>query len=127
MDPRGWGASAFVGAIVRLGGPLANRLRMCGLIRAYETRPLPDDDPTPKPRLAMINDETTPIGFVVELLVRRAGLDEHEAARVANTAHYRGCCTIPFAEGEQAETIARAIRADAASAGHPLVVEVDAA
>ena len=71
--------------------------------------------------LEMLNDDTTPLEFVVAMLQAHAGLDEAAASAVAMQIHTRGGVLLPLADRAHADAVADAIARDARAQGHHLV------
>jgi ATP-dependent Clp protease adapter protein ClpS len=71
--------------------------------------------------IEVLNDEITPMEFVTDVLRAHAGLDAEAATEKMQEIHTRGGALIPAASLEEAQRIASAIGADAASQGHRLV------
>lgn len=110
---------------------LLNRIR--GRRYAY-----PDTSPTfqPETRLArldgftppgfstgieVLNNNTTPMEFVISVLTTHLQISRDEATRLTMTIHSKGGLLIPLATYEQAERVASAITSDANARGYSLV------
>ena len=71
--------------------------------------------------IEMLNDDTTPMEFVVQMLEQHAGLD-HEAAIAATVGiHQRGGLVLALPDRAAADAVADAIVRDARAQGHALV------
>ncbi|MDH0867797.1 ATP-dependent Clp protease adaptor ClpS [Mitsuaria sp. GD03876] len=69
----------------------------------------------------MLNDATTPMPFVLEMLGRHLDLNEHVALMTMIQIHNSGGALIPLGSARQARRIADAVSAASAAAGHGLV------
>lgn len=83
------------------------------------------DDPNSVPAgfahgVEILNDDTTPMEFVVRVLEKHFGLAEREAVRAMLEIHGRGGILMATATEEQASTIAEAIVRDAHLEKHSL-------
>ncbi len=66
----------------------------------------------------ILNDRTTPMQFVLDVLQRHLGRDAHQAFVEMLGIHNRGGVLLPFTTREDAERTASAIALDAHAAGH---------
>lgn len=69
----------------------------------------------------VLNDNTTPMEFVVSTLSANLGLSRKEATRTMITIHEKGGALLPTANRAQADAVAQAITAAAANLKYPLV------
>jgi ATP-dependent Clp protease adapter protein ClpS len=69
----------------------------------------------------ILNDNGTPMEFVVEVLQADFGLSHRDAARTMLSIHYRGGALLPLASMSLAETAAQAVSAKASAKNHPLI------
>lgn len=89
-----------------------------------ETRKRPPDLVPPPgfvQGIEILNDDTTPMNFVVTALCDHAGLTPEEAQQMMLTIHLRGRALIPTASLAEAQSIAARITADAGTHNYPLV------
>ena len=70
--------------------------------------------------IEVLNDNTTPMEFVVRMLVNHLQVSRDDAVRLMVSIHVRGGLLLPLEAG-RAEAVAAAIMADAAAASQPLV------
>lgn len=79
----------------------------------------------PMYRVLMLNDDYTPMDFVVEVLSLFFGMDGEKATRIMLTVHTEGkaCCGI-FSK-DVAETKAMMVNKYAREQQHPLLCEID--
>ena len=71
--------------------------------------------------IEMLNDDTTPMEFVVAVLQAYLGFDQTGAHAVAMQIHTRGGVLLPLADRARADAVADAIARDARAQGHRLV------
>lgn len=71
--------------------------------------------------IELLNDDATPMAFVVEMLREHLRLDEDVAAATTLEIHRRGGVLLALDDGEQARAVAAAILREARDRGHPLV------
>ena len=71
--------------------------------------------------IELLNDDTTPMEFVVAVLQGYLGLDQTGAHAVAMQIHTRGGVLLPLADRARADAVADAIARDARAQGHRLV------
>lgn len=71
--------------------------------------------------LELLNDNTTPMEFVVSILARYLDMDREQAIALMLKVHWDGGVLIPVEAMEAAEAMAAAISSDARAAGHQLV------
>jgi len=71
--------------------------------------------------IEMLNDDTTPMEFVVAMLQAHLGFDQAGASAVAMQIHTRGGVLLPLADRARADAVAAAIARDAHAHGHSLV------
>ncbi|MGN6526592.1 MAG: ATP-dependent Clp protease adaptor ClpS [Burkholderiaceae bacterium] len=68
----------------------------------------------------ILNDDRTPMEFVVAVLERHLGLDHQSAVAATNSIHTRGGHLFPLADGPRAEEVARSVTQEARDRGYPL-------
>ncbi len=71
--------------------------------------------------IEILNDDTTPMDFVVAMLERHAGLQQDAAIATMVDIHVRGGALLPFPSREAADAVADAIARDTRAQGHRLV------
>jgi ATP-dependent Clp protease adapter protein ClpS len=71
--------------------------------------------------LEILNNTTTPMDFVTDVLSTYAGLSLEKAREAMLAIHTRGGVLLPTASAEEAQRIAALVTADAAQHGYPLV------
>jgi ATP-dependent Clp protease adaptor protein ClpS len=71
--------------------------------------------------LEILNDDRTPMEFVVSALGAHIGFDRKDAVRTMLTIHSRGGALLPMSSMEEASKAAQAITAQAAEHNYPLV------
>ncbi len=71
--------------------------------------------------IEMLNDDTTPMEFVVAMLQAHLGFDQAGAGAAAMQIHTRGGILLPLADRARADAVADAIARDARALGHGLV------
>jgi ATP-dependent Clp protease adapter protein ClpS len=71
--------------------------------------------------LEILNDDRTPMEFVVSALGAHIGFDHKDAVRTMLTIHSRGGALLPMSSMEEADKAARAITAEAEKHNYPLV------
>ena len=76
----------------------------------------------PRYQVVFINDDYTPMHFVVELLIGRFRHDASTAVDLMLTVHETGSAIAGIYSRDVAETLAELTTADARTAGHPLQV-----
>jgi ATP-dependent Clp protease adapter protein ClpS/Zn-dependent protease len=69
----------------------------------------------------ILNDNTTPMNLVVEVLVKYLRVEQKDAIDLMLAIHQKGGVVIPLASQAEAETVADGITRDARNAGHTLV------
>jgi ATP-dependent Clp protease adapter protein ClpS len=69
----------------------------------------------------ILNDNTTPMEFVVSVLQKHADLDRKSSIRTMLTIHYKGGILLPFQSQEFAERVANSISAEASAHNHQLI------
>jgi len=74
--------------------------------------------------LEILNDDRTPMEFVVSVLGDHIGFDRKAAIRTMLTIHSQGGALLPMSSMEEAGKAARAIAAEAAEHNYPLVCRV---
>jgi ATP-dependent Clp protease adapter protein ClpS len=71
--------------------------------------------------IEILNDNTTPMAFVVEILQKHIPLDKRSAIRKMLFIHYKGGLLLPVESRELAKHIAASITAEAREHNHQLV------
>ncbi len=71
--------------------------------------------------IEILNDVTTPMDFVVEVLQKYVGLDKASSVRTMLAIHYRGGVLLPFDSREIANRVADSITIDAQQRNHNLI------
>lgn len=125
-----------MGNIENLQLPLVKARSICASMNGAE-----DDDKegglavqTERPKLkrppmykvVMINDDYTPMEFVVETLEVFFGMDREKATRVMLTVHTQGKATCGIYSRDVAETKAAQVNQYARDNEHPLLCEIEA-
>lgn len=78
-------------------------------------------------KVVMINDDYTPMEFVVETLEIFFGMDREKATRVMLAVHTQGKATCGIYSKDVAETKAAQVNQHARDNEHPLLCEIEAA
>ncbi len=76
-------------------------------------------------KVVMLNDDYTPMDFVVEVLERFFGMDIEKATRVMLAVHNDGRATCGIYTKDVAETKAMMVNQYARESEHPLLCEID--
>ena len=86
-----------------------------------------DQDVAPPPRYAVVllNDDFTPMDFVVAILVKLFEKSAEEAATIMLDVHERGKGLAGTYAHDIAETKAAQVRGIAQANGHPLMAEIE--
>ena len=71
--------------------------------------------------IEMLNDDTTPMEFVIEMLQKHLKLEREAAVAAMLGVHTRGGLLLPVEDHERAEQIARAIATESRERGHQLI------
>jgi|HubBroStandDraft_5_1064220.scaffolds.fasta_scaffold50378_3 ATP-dependent Clp protease adapter protein ClpS len=71
--------------------------------------------------LELMNDNATPMAFVVSVLMRCVGLGESEATRTMLATHTKGGALLPMTSFEESKRVAELVTAEARNNNHPLV------
>lgn len=79
----------------------------------------------PMYKVVMLNDDYTPMDFVVEVLEHFFGMDAEKATRVMLTVHTEGRATCGIYSKDVAETKAMMVNQYARENQHPLLCEID--
>ena len=74
-----------------------------------------------------INDEQTPMDFVVQSLIKHFHYNQEQATKMTNTIHNDGKGVVALYNFEIAEQKATEVKVDAVQHGHPLEIKVEAA
>jgi len=80
----------------------------------------------PMYKVVMMNDDYTPMEFVVETLELFFGMDREKATRVMLTVHTQGKATCGVYSRDVAETKAAQVNQYARDNEHPLLCEIEA-
>lgn len=80
----------------------------------------------PMYKVVMMNDDYTPMEFVVETLEIFFGMDREKATRVMLTVHTQGKATCGIYSRDVAETKAAQVNQYARDNEHPLLCEIEA-
>ena len=94
-----------------------------GDLAVEEARPRVKEPPMYK--VVMLNDDYTPMEFVVEVLERFFGMDREKATRVMLTVHTEGKATCGVFTRDVAETKADQVVDYARENQHPLLCQVE--
>ena len=76
-------------------------------------------------KVVMLNDDYTPMDFVVEVLERFFGMDAERTTRIMLTVHTEGRATCGIYTKDVAETKAMMVNEYARECQHPLLCEID--
>ncbi len=76
-------------------------------------------------QVVMLNDDYTPMDFVVEVLKRFFGMNEEKATQVMMTVHTQGKAVCGIYTRDVAETKAAQVNIYAAECQHPLLCELE--
>ena len=71
--------------------------------------------------LELMNDNLTPMAFVVSVLQNFAGLNENEAMHLMLEVHKKGGVLFPMASFDESKRVAELVTAEARKNNHPLV------
>jgi ATP-dependent Clp protease adapter protein ClpS len=71
--------------------------------------------------IEILNDDKTPMEFVVDVLSTQAGLNKQDAIRTMLAIHTRGGALIPLPSSAEAQRVAAQILAEATQHNHPLL------
>jgi ATP-dependent Clp protease adaptor protein ClpS len=74
-----------------------------------------------------LNDEQTPIEFVISSLIKHFQYNDEQAKKMTNTIHNDGKGVVALYNFEIAEQKATEVKVDAVQHGHPLDIKVEAA
>ena len=74
-----------------------------------------------------MNDEQTPMDFVVQSLIKHFQYSKEQAAKMTNTIHNDGKGVVALYSWEIAEQKATEVKVDAVQHGHPLDIKVESA
>tara|TARA_Y100000592_G_C5206309_1_gene192901 strand:+ start:205 stop:510 length:306 start_codon:yes stop_codon:yes gene_type:complete len=72
-----------------------------------------------------MNDEQTPMDFVVNSLIKHFQYNQEQAKKMTNTIHNDGKGVVAMYNFEIAEQKATEVKVDAVQHGHPLEVKVE--
>ena len=76
-------------------------------------------------RVMMINDDYTPMDFVVEVLVTYFNMDDQKATQVMLAVHTQGKAVCGIFTRDVAETKVAQVNQYSAESGHPLLCEIE--
>lgn len=96
-----------------------------GDLAVQETRP--ELAPPPMYKVVIMNDDYTPMDFVVEVLENFFNMDREKATRVMLTIHTQGQATVGIFTRDVAETKAAQVVDYAQQNQHPLLCRVEQA
>lgn len=85
----------------------------------------PEVKPPPLYRVLLLNDDYTPMDFVVEVLERFFGLNREQATRIMLTVHTEGRAVCGLFTRDIAETKAEQVNEYARTCQHPLLCEIE--
>ena len=71
--------------------------------------------------LELMNDNATPMEFVVSVLTNHVGFSESEAIRVMLAIHTKGGALLPMPSFEESKRVAELVTTEARAKNHPLV------
>lgn len=91
---------------------------------AVQTAP-PELKRPPMYAVLLMNDDYTPMDFVIEILQSYFGMDFDQASQVMLTVHYEGKGTAGVYPRDIAETKANQVNNYARSQGHPLLCQIE--
>lgn len=91
---------------------------------AVETAP-PQFKRPPLYHVVLLNDDYTPMDFVIEILQQYFGLNLDQATEVMLTVHYEGKGIAGVYPRDIAETKANQVNNYARSQGHPLLCQIE--
>ena len=74
-----------------------------------------------------LNDEQTPMDFVINSLIKHFQYSEEQAAKMTDTIHNDGIGVVGLYSFEIAEQKATEVKGDAVQHGHPLEIKVESA
>ena len=74
----------------------------------------------------VLNDEHTPMEFVVDILMRYFGMDWNQACETMLKVHKEGTITIGYASRENVERVVNCIASEIQRSGHPLECRLSA-
>jgi ATP-dependent Clp protease adapter protein ClpS len=134
------GADLLATLLAETEGAAVEELRRLGLTRLSVTsviaHGIPKAEPVPAPArdaaatgamaVVFVNDDFTPMEFVVEQLQQHVGLDLESAVRVMLEIHHEGRAVAGRFAAEVALDKAARVQAAASQAGHPLRCVVEA-
>lgn len=75
-------------------------------------------------QVIMLNDDYTPMDFVIEVLLSFFGMSEEKATQVMLTVHTQGKAVCGVFTRDIAETKSAEVNQYAAESGHPLLCEI---
>lgn len=87
----------------------------------------PEVKPPPLYKVLLLNDDFTPMDFVVEVLMRFFGMSEERATQVMLHVHTRGVGVCGVYTKEIAETKVHQVNRYARENGHPLLCTMEEA
>ena len=74
-----------------------------------------------------LNDEKTPMDFVIQSLIKHFQYNKDQASKMTNTIHNEGKVVVALYNFEIAEQKATEVKVDAVQHGYPLDVKVESA
>ena len=78
----------------------------------------------PKYHVFLLNDDYTPMDFVVEVLLTFFGMNEEKATQIMLAVHTQGYAVCGVFTRDIAETKAALVNQHSAESGHPLLCEI---
>lgn len=96
-------------------------------VLAPETRLTTMDDMVPEGfqvGVEMLNDDVTPMEFVVAMLEKHGGLDRESAIAAMLRTHSQGGLLLPMPDSAEAEKAAQRVTQEARALGYPLICRV---
>ena len=93
--------------------------------RMTKPRLQPVDMPPPLYKVVLMNDDYTPMEFVVEVIQTVFGYDQDRATQIMLQVHYEGHSVCGAYVRDVAETKAQRVMLLAKKAGHPLLCQVE--
>lgn len=116
--------SILVNLKLTLNGESDDDSAIDGGVAVQESKPRLKKPPLYK--VVMLNDDYTPMEFVVEILERFFGMDRESATHVMLTVHTKGKAVCGVYSRDIAETKAAQVNQYARQNEHPLLCEIEA-
>jgi ATP-dependent Clp protease adaptor protein ClpS len=102
----------------------ANGADLDGNLAVLESKP--QLKPPPKYKVMLLNDDYTPMDFVVEILEKFFGMNREKATHVMLTVHVHGKAVCGIYTRDIAETKAAQVNQYARENQHPLLCDIEA-